>query len=58
MKGGCSIYFSSILQIWYFEAQISGSISRSPLDFDILRVDCTLSLNKFIVLPDDDSESF
>ena len=34
------IIFSSILQIWYVEVRISGSISESPLEFEITRVDC------------------
>ena len=33
--------FSSILQIWYDEVQISRSISESALDFEIPRVDCS-----------------
>ena len=32
--------FSSILQIWYVELRISRSISKSPLEFEITRVDC------------------
>ena len=36
------IIFSSILQIWYIEVRISRSISESPLEFDITRVDCRL----------------
>ena len=40
VKCGCLIYFSLILQIWYFKVQISQSISeRSPLDFEITGVD-------------------
>ena len=31
--------FSSMLQIWYFEVWIFRSISESPLDFEITRVD-------------------
>ena len=34
------IVFSSILQIWYVEVQISRSISESPLEFEITRVVC------------------
>ena len=34
------ISFSSILQIWYVEVRISRSISESPLEFEITRVDC------------------
>ena len=34
------LFFSSILQIWYVEVRISRSISVSPLEFDITRVDC------------------
>ena len=41
VKCGCLIYlFSSIPQIWYVEIRISRSISESPLDFEITRVDC------------------
>ena len=32
--------FSPILQFWYVEVRISRSISESPLDFKITRVDC------------------
>ena len=35
-----SNYFSSVLQIWYVEVRISRSISESPLEFEITRVDC------------------
>ena len=38
--GHISIFFFSILQIWSVEIQISRSISESPLDFEIRRVDC------------------
>ena len=34
--------FSSILQFWYVEVRISRSISESPLEFEITRVDCIL----------------
>ena len=34
------IIFSSILQTWYVELRISRSISESPLEFEITRVDC------------------
>ena len=33
-------FFSSILQPWYVEVRISRSISESPLEFEITRVDC------------------
>ena len=47
MEGGSSIYFSSILQIRYVEVRISGSISESPFDFEITRVDCmTLTIRE------------
>ena len=42
VKCGCSNYFSSLLQIWYVDVQISRSISESPLEFEITRVDCIL----------------
>ena len=32
--------FFSVLQIWYVEVWISRSISESPLDFEITRIDC------------------
>ena len=34
------IIFSSLLQIWYVEVRISRSISESPLEFEITRVNC------------------
>ena len=34
------ISFSSILQVWYVEVWISRSISESPLEFEITRVNC------------------
>ena len=40
MKCGCSIYFSSIVQNWFAGVRISRSISGSPFDFEITRVDC------------------
>ena len=36
------IIFSWTLQIWYVEVWISRSISVSPLEFEITRVNCTL----------------
>ena len=36
------LVFSSVLQIWYVEVQISRSISESPLEFEIMIVDCTI----------------
>ena len=38
------LVFSSILQIWYVEVRISRSISKSPLEFEITRVDCISSV--------------
>ena len=35
------ILFSSLLQLWYFEVKLSRSISQSPLEFKITRVNCT-----------------
>ena len=37
--------FSSILQIYYVEVRISRSISESPLEFEITRVDCIWKWN-------------
>ena len=37
------IIFSSILQTWYVELRISRSMSESPLEFEITRVDCRYS---------------
>ena len=36
------ISFYSGLQIWYVEVRISRSISESPLEFEITRVDCSI----------------
>ena len=39
----CSIYcFFSFPKIWYIEVQISRSVSESPLEFEITRVDGSL----------------
>ena len=46
VKCGCSNYFSSILQIWYVEVRISRSISESPLEFEITRVDCITQVER------------
>ena len=43
MECGCSIYFSSVLKIWFVEVRMPRSISESPLDFEITRVDCIWS---------------
>ena len=43
--------FSSSLQIWYVEVQISRSILDSPLEFEITRVDCTVILEMHLPLP-------
>ena len=37
------LFVSSVLQIWYVEVRISRSISESPLEFEITRVDCILN---------------
>ena len=39
--------FNPILQIWYVEVRISQSISESPLEFEITRVDCIMEFNPF-----------
>ena len=39
------IVFSSILQIWYVEVRIARSISESPVEFEITRIDCIFILN-------------
>ena len=44
VKCGCSLFnllFSSLSQLWYVEVRISRSVSVSPLEFEITRVDCT-----------------
>ena len=43
--------FSSILQFWYVEVRISRSISESPLDFEITRVDCICFLYVLPLVP-------
>ena len=35
------LLFSSLSQIWYVEVRISRSVSVSPLEFEITRVDCS-----------------
>ena len=37
------IIFSTILQIWCVEVRISRSISESPFEFEIMRIDCIKS---------------
>ena len=37
------LFLFSILQIWYIEVRISRSISESPVEFEITRVDCMSS---------------
>ena len=44
------IIFSSILQTWYVELRISRSISESPLEFEITRVDCTVERDVQIII--------
>ena len=34
-----NLFFASVLQIWYVQEWVSLSISDSPLDFKITRVD-------------------
>ena len=36
---------SSLLQLWYLEVRISRSVSESPLEFEITRVDCNVKNN-------------
>ena len=43
------INFSSILQIWYVEVRISRSVSESPLEFEITRVDCIFKFECFFI---------
>ena len=40
------LLFSSLLQPWYFEVRISRSVSESPLEFEITRVDCIYKCSK------------
>ena len=35
------LLFSSLLQLCYFKVRISQSVSESPLEFEITRVNCT-----------------
>ena len=44
------IIFSSILQTWYVELRISRSISESPLEFEITRVDCIDPLKPYFYI--------
>ena len=49
-----NLLFSSLSQHWYVEVRISQSVSVSPLEFEITRVDCiymsyvTSSQNMFL----------
>ena len=38
-----NLLFSSLSQLWYVEVRISRSVSMSPLEFEITRVDCISS---------------
>ena len=40
-----NLLFSSLSQLWYVEVRISRSVSVSPLEFEITRVDCTFLLD-------------
>ena len=37
-----NLLFSSLSQLWYVEVRISRSVSVSPLEFEITRVDCII----------------
>ena len=43
------ISFCSILQIWYVEVRISRSISDSPLEVEITRVDCNSNCKQTVL---------
>ena len=45
-----NLLFSSLSQLWYVEVRISRSISVSPLEFEITRVDCTWVIHTYIHL--------
>ena len=42
--------FCSGMQIWYVQVRISQSISESPLELEIMRVNCT-SVSYILALP-------
>ena len=44
--------------IWYVEVRISRSISESPLDFEITRVDCICSSFFLLLVPSEDCTSW
>ena len=44
------VIFFSILQIWYVEVRICRSISESPLEFEITRVNCIRDIWLFLLL--------
>ena len=48
--GLIELVFPPVLQIWYVEVRISRSISESPLEFKITRVDCMCSTMRKHVL--------
>ena len=41
-----NLLFSSLSQLWYVEARISRNVSVSPLEFEIMGVDCILMGSK------------
>ena len=61
VKCGCSIYFYlfffSILQIRYVNVRLSRSMSESPLDFEITRIDC-ITTPEYFALDTLSGESF
>ena len=46
-----NLLFSSLSQLWYVEVRISRSVSVSPLEFEITRVDCSFSTDLSKAVP-------
>ena len=44
-----NLLFSSLSQLWYVEVRISRSVSVSPLEFEITRVDCILFIRHDLI---------
>ena len=45
-----NLLFSSLSQLWYVEIRISRSVSVSPLEFEITRVDCITIIIIIIII--------
>ena len=44
------LFFSTILQTWYVEVRISRKFLKSPLEFEITKVDCIVIIYSVWIL--------